>query len=95
MATSFVTKLIHKYGLEQHKNDVYLLQGINGNGILPLPSILPDEEENEMENSKRLCEMAHFLEIIRNLQSRLSAKFKKPGQGLVYCCFICHLYMLQ
>ncbi|GAY58686.1 hypothetical protein CUMW_188900 [Citrus unshiu] len=81
VATSFVTKMIRKYGLQQQKNDAYLLQGFNGNGILPLPPILPDEEQNEMENCKRLYEMAQFLEIIRNLQSRLSAKLKKPGQG--------------
>lgn len=91
MATSFVTKMIRKYGLQPQKNDAYLLQGFNGNGILPLPPILPDEEQNEMENCKRLYEMAQFLEIIRNLQSRLSAKLKKPGQGPVCCCFISYV----
>ncbi|KDP35278.1 hypothetical protein JCGZ_09437 [Jatropha curcas] len=35
-----------------------------------------------MEGSRRLHDMARLLEIIRNLQYRLRAKVKKPGQGL-------------
>ncbi|KAL5818547.1 hypothetical protein ACOSQ4_022389 [Xanthoceras sorbifolium] len=83
LASGFTTKMIRNYGLQQHKNDAYLLQGFNKTGILSLPSILPDKVQTEVETSRRLHEMAHFLEIIRNLQCRLSAKFKKPGQGSV------------
>lgn len=32
--------------------------------------------------------MAHFLEIIRNLQSRLNSKIKRPAQRLVGFCFV-------
>ncbi|KAK0608267.1 hypothetical protein LWI29_028101 [Acer saccharum] len=83
LASGFATKMIRKYGFQQHENNAYLLRGLNGTGILSLPSILPDKVHTEMETSRRLHEMAHFLEIIRNLQCRLNAKFKKPGQGLV------------
>ncbi|KAA8530957.1 hypothetical protein F0562_005676 [Nyssa sinensis] len=83
LATCFASKMIRKYGLIQHKKDAFILQGIRGIQNYTLPLVLLEKEHNEMGNSRRLREMAHFLEIIRNLQSRLSAKFKRPGQGLV------------
>uniref|UniRef100_A0A5B6Z0A7 Spatacsin C-terminal domain-containing protein n=1 Tax=Davidia involucrata TaxID=16924 RepID=A0A5B6Z0A7_DAVIN len=83
LATCFATKMIRKYGLIQHKKDAFILRGIRGIQNSSLPSVLPEKEHDEMGNSRRLREMAHFLEIIRNLQSRLSAKFKRPGRGLV------------
>lgn len=42
-----------------------------------------EKEYNKMGNSSRLHEMAHFLEIIRNLQSRLNSKIKRPAQSSV------------
>ncbi|XP_059642353.1 uncharacterized protein LOC132284280 isoform X2 [Cornus florida] len=83
LATSFATKMIRKYGSIQHKKDAFLLQGIKGMRNCSSLLVLPERERNEARNSRRLREMAHFLEIIRNLQCRLSAKFKRPGQGLV------------
>lgn len=80
--------MIRKYGLQLHKDEAYFLKGLNGMKLLSLPSTLLDEEQNDAKNSRRLSEMAHFLEIIRNLQCRLSAKFKKAGQGLVGYFFI-------
>ncbi|KAJ0041339.1 hypothetical protein Pint_27017 [Pistacia integerrima] len=85
LASCFATKMIRKYGLQLHKDDAYFLKGLNGMKLLSLPSTLVDEEQNDAKTSRRISEMAHFLEIIRNLQCRLSAKFKKPGQGLVDC----------
>ncbi|XWS41450.1 hypothetical protein CRYUN_Cryun17cG0082900 [Craigia yunnanensis] len=83
LATWFATKMIREYGLLQHKGDAFTLQYLDGPHVLALPPALPDKTQNEMGNSIRLREMAHFLEIIRNLQYQLRAKLKKPSQGLV------------
>ncbi|XP_038999892.1 uncharacterized protein LOC120125556 isoform X2 [Hibiscus syriacus] len=83
LATWFATKMIREYGLLQLKRDAFLLQGLDRSRVLALPSILPDKTQNEVGTSSRLREMAHFLEIIRNMQYQLRAKLKKPGQGLV------------
>ncbi|XP_007048161.2 PREDICTED: uncharacterized protein LOC18611704 isoform X1 [Theobroma cacao] len=83
LATWFATKMIREYGLLQRKKDAFMLQGLDGTCLLALPPVLPDKAQNEMGYSVRLREMAHFLEIIRNLQYQLRAKLKKPGQGLV------------
>ncbi|KAE8706827.1 ubiquitin carboxyl-terminal hydrolase 27-like [Hibiscus syriacus] len=83
LATWFATKMIHEYGLNQLKRDAFMFQGLDRPHVLALPSVLPDKTQNEVGTSTRLREMAHFLEIIRNLQYQLRAKLKKPGQGLV------------
>ncbi|XP_022741667.1 uncharacterized protein LOC111293165 isoform X2 [Durio zibethinus] len=83
LATWFATKMIREYGLLQHKRDAFMLQALDRHLVLALPPVLPDKTQNEMGTSKRLREMAHFLEIIRNLQYQLRAKLKKLGQGLV------------
>lgn len=72
--------MIRKYGFVEHKREAYLLERLHGSRMLCLPSILPDKAENEIGNSRRMHEMARFLEIIRNLQRRISAKFKKSSQ---------------
>lgn len=82
LGTCFATKMIRKYGLVQHKKDAFELQGASETQIYSLSPGLPNKEQIEMENSRKLHEMAHFLEIIRNLQCRLSAKFKRPSQVL-------------
>lgn len=78
LATRFATKMIRRYGLLQYNSYAQV-----GSQLLSLPPVLPDKVHTEVQISQRLHEMAHFLEIIRNLQSRLSSKFKRPGQGLV------------
>ncbi|XP_028112522.1 uncharacterized protein LOC114310657 isoform X1 [Camellia sinensis] len=83
LATCFATKMIRKYGLMQHRKDPFVLQGSRGVENSSLVSVVPNEKHNAMGNLRRLREMAHFLEIIRNLQCRLSAKVKRPGQGSV------------
>ncbi|KAM3708731.1 hypothetical protein ACJW31_02G119000 [Castanea mollissima] len=83
LATRFVTKMIHKYGLLQNKENACMLQSFSRTRILSLPPVRPEKVQYDQGNSRRLHEMAHFLEIIRNLQYRLSTKFRRPGQGLV------------
>ncbi|PRQ49064.1 putative spatacsin [Rosa chinensis] len=80
LATFFATKMIRKYWLLEHRKDAY---ESGRTQILSLPPVSPVKEEDEMANSRRLREMAHFLEIIRNLQSRLGSKYKRPGQESV------------
>eukprot|EP00257_Ricinus_communis_P021930 XP_015581513.1 uncharacterized protein LOC8264038 isoform X1 [Ricinus communis] len=81
LATAFTTKMIKKYGMQQHKNGE--LHGFRKIRLLSLPSISPDEVQNEIGGSGRLHDMSRFMEIIRNMQNRLRAQFKKRGQGLV------------
>jgi hypothetical protein len=88
LATRFATKMIRRYGLLQHREDAYILQGFSRTHILSLPPVRPDKVHKEQGNSRRLSEMAHFLEVIRNLQYRLSSKFKRHGQGSVSCFVI-------
>ncbi|KAB2051998.1 hypothetical protein ES319_A12G090100v1 [Gossypium barbadense] len=83
LATWFATKMIREYGLLQLKRDAFMFHGLDRPGVLALPSVLPDKTQNEVGTSMKLREMAHFLEVIRNLQYQLRAKLKKPGQALV------------
>ncbi|KAE7998209.1 hypothetical protein FH972_002775 [Carpinus fangiana] len=83
LATCFATKMIRRYGLLQRREDAYILQGFSRTHILSLPPVRPDKVHKDQGNSRRLSEMAHFLEVVRNLQHRLSSKFKRPGQGSV------------
>lgn len=85
--------MIRKFGLLQHDNDTYASPSLGDIEILSLPPVLPDRLPNEVGTSRGLSEMARFLEIIRNLQSRLSLKFKRPGQGLVR--FVILLFQLH
>ncbi|KAJ7945315.1 Spatacsin [Quillaja saponaria] len=83
LATCFATKMIRKYGLLHHKMNTCMLEGFSKTQLLSLPPVIPVKEHNEMDYARKLREMAHFLEIIRNLQHRLSSKFQRPTQGLV------------
>lgn len=80
--------MIRRYGLVQHKKDALELVGACETQFCPVSLGLLNKEQTAMENSRQLHDMAHFLEIIRNLQYRLSAKFKRPGQVMVCCCLI-------
>lgn len=82
--------MIRKYGLMQHKKDAIILQGTKREDNSSLLSVLPEEGHCDMGTLRRLKEMSHFLEIIRNLQCQLNAKFKRPGQGLVCCGVLLH-----
>ncbi|XP_063949090.1 uncharacterized protein LOC108222676 isoform X2 [Daucus carota subsp. sativus] len=87
LATCFATKMIRKYGLLQHRSDNFMTWSVNRIEDCHLPLLLENDynekEYNKMGNSSRLHEMAHFLEIIRNLQSRLNSKIKRPAQSSV------------
>ncbi|XWS44819.1 hypothetical protein CRYUN_Cryun15aG0081700 [Craigia yunnanensis] len=61
LLTWFATKMIREYGLLLHRRDALMLQDLDGPFVLALPPVLPDKTQNEMGNSTRLHEMAHFL----------------------------------
>ncbi|XP_070031321.1 uncharacterized protein [Nicotiana tomentosiformis] len=69
LGTGFATKMIREYGLLQQNSF--------------LSSELIDSRPDETGDLERLHKMAHFLEIIRNLQWRLTYKCKRLGQELV------------
>ncbi|XP_010261035.1 PREDICTED: uncharacterized protein LOC104599968 [Nelumbo nucifera] len=82
LATCFATKMVRKYGLLHHKKDQFLFQYMLGSRSHSLQSNLLDRNFTEIGDLRRLGEMAHFLEVIRNIQSRLGVKFRKSGRGL-------------
>ncbi|KAK4264830.1 hypothetical protein QN277_025955 [Acacia crassicarpa] len=77
LASCFATKMLRKYGLLQHERDSFMMEGFNQTGLLALPPIEPDNLQPEVDFARKLREMAHFLEIIRNLQCRLRSKFQR------------------
>ncbi|KAJ4966442.1 hypothetical protein NE237_018291 [Protea cynaroides] len=83
LATSFATKMLRKYGLAPSKKKALIFQDIKDPSIGTFKSLLPHKEITEMGNSRRLHEMAHLLMVIRNLCSRLSARCRRPGLGLL------------
>ncbi|KAK9064048.1 hypothetical protein SSX86_017920 [Deinandra increscens subsp. villosa] len=86
LGTHFSTNMIRSYGSLQHVHNEVMSTSILGMKDSSLPLLLADQEHNETENSRRLQEMAHLLEIIRNIQCRLATKLKKSvtrlGDGL-------------
>ncbi|KAL2342976.1 hypothetical protein Fmac_004261 [Flemingia macrophylla] len=88
LATCFATKMLHKYGLLQHRKDTSIAEGFNKTGLLSLPPIEPVKLQTEVDFSQKLCEMAHFLEIIRNLQCRHRSIFQRASKGSVRCSMV-------
>ncbi|MED6158928.1 hypothetical protein PIB30_037567 [Stylosanthes scabra] len=82
LATSFATRMLRKYGLLKHKRDTIIAEAFNKTELLSLPPIEPVKLQTEVDFTRKLREMAHFLEIIRNLQCRLRSKFQRASQGL-------------
>uniref|UniRef100_A0A1D1XPJ7 Protein DDB_G0268328 n=3 Tax=Anthurium amnicola TaxID=1678845 RepID=A0A1D1XPJ7_9ARAE len=77
LAACFATKMVQRYGLQELEKDGPTLgfrRGVNSHMQRTLV---------EISNSRRLEEMAHYLEIIRNLQQRLSVKRRKPSHGMI------------
>ncbi|CAL0330002.1 unnamed protein product [Lupinus luteus] len=81
LATRFATKMLRKYGLLQHKRDTCIAEALNKTGLLSLPPIEPVKLQTEVDYARKLREMARFLEIIRNLQSRLRPIFQRADSG--------------
>ncbi|CAA6664133.1 unnamed protein product [Spirodela intermedia] len=81
LAASFATKMIQRYGLIEFEEDYSTSGYDNGPNTFNMQQI-----PIETNISRRLEEMSHYLEVIRNLQQRLSLKSRKSmvdgGDGL-------------
>jgi spatacsin len=82
LATMFATEMIRRYGLLEYRKDVYMFDSKPRTQILSLPAVSLNIDV--MENSRRLSEMGYLLEITRNIQSRITRKFKKLGKVVYY-----------
>ncbi|KAJ8447051.1 hypothetical protein Cgig2_033620 [Carnegiea gigantea] len=82
IATCFAIKMLREYSVLGFK-DEFAARRIGGIDNCSLPLALPSKEHVESTESRRLHEMAHYLEIIRSIECQLAAKFKRPGQELV------------
>lgn len=82
LAARFATKMIRRYGLLKHKKEEAMLSIKKNLSISYLQPNLPAHDFDGINISRRLCEMSHFLEVIRNLQSRLTSKNRRLNRGL-------------
>ncbi|KAK9670568.1 hypothetical protein RND81_13G209900 [Saponaria officinalis] len=80
LATHFSIKMLHRYAVLEIQNE-YAIQRMQGTGILLLPPSVSCKQRDNHSDSRRLHEMAYYLEIIRNIQCQLAEKYKRPGQG--------------
>ncbi|ONK80835.1 uncharacterized protein A4U43_C01F22320 [Asparagus officinalis] len=81
LAASFATKMVRRYGLGEHKKEKFLYDAKE----LQISYAKPLERKNNLDeigNSRRLSEMAQFLEVIRNIQAQLSLKGRKLGKSM-------------
>ncbi|CAM8951081.1 unnamed protein product [Rhodiola kirilowii] len=78
LASAFATKMVRKYGMAEQKKSFASLQVANGTQVHYLPSNVPLKNQKNLDTSRKLREMAYFLEVIRNLQCRLTDKFRRP-----------------
>ncbi|KAK7399448.1 hypothetical protein VNO78_10630 [Psophocarpus tetragonolobus] len=82
LATCFATKMLHKYGSLQHKKDTFVAETFKKTVLLSLPPTEPLKLQTEVDFARKLCEIAHLLEIIRNLQCRHMSIFQRARKGL-------------
>ncbi|KAG9129276.1 hypothetical protein Leryth_015660 [Lithospermum erythrorhizon] len=83
LATAFSTRTIRVYGMLHQKRDDLEDKDVKDITRFSFLSQQVDLDHEKERSSKRLCEMARFLEIIRNLQLRLNARFRRPSDGQV------------
>lgn len=76
--------MIREYGLLQHKKDGMESWKAGGVQNSFLSSEVIDSRPGGTGDLERLRKMAHFLEIIRNLQWQLTYKCRRLGQELVF-----------
>lgn len=80
LAASFAIKTIRRYGLAERKQEIsHVKKDIEISYARPLNK--KRKFDGEISNSRRLCEMARYLEVIRNLQSLLSSKSHRLAGG--------------
>ncbi|GAB4847711.1 hypothetical protein Ancab_026773 [Ancistrocladus abbreviatus] len=83
LATRFAIKMIREYAILDHSRNGCSVDGMGRMEICASLTMLPYKEQDKVGYSRRMEEMAHYLEITRNLQCRLAAKRGRLGQALV------------
>ncbi|GMH24506.1 hypothetical protein Nepgr_026349 [Nepenthes gracilis] len=83
LATRFAIKMIRKYAMSDHSKNECAVNGIREVEICSPLLMLPYKEYDGVAYMRKMKEMAHYLEIIRNLQCRAAALRRRPGQGSV------------
>ncbi|KGN48416.1 uncharacterized protein LOC101206379 [Cucumis sativus] len=83
LGTHFATRMIHQYGMAELKRNATTFNDFSSSQEISIFPDFPFRMQNELDYSRKLHEMSHFLEIIRNLHCHLSSKFKRPCQELV------------
>lgn len=83
LGTHFATRMIHQYGMAEFKRNATTFNDFSSSQEISILLHFPFQMQSELECSRKLHEMSHFLEIIRNLHCHLSSKFKRPCQELV------------
>lgn len=83
LAARFASKVVRRYGLlTQKKSSTLELSKESllsqSQAILQIPKV------DSTKKFTRLCEMAFYLEVIRDLQTRLIPKSRRPGEAV--CC---------
>ncbi|KAL6583192.1 hypothetical protein OROMI_005270 [Orobanche minor] len=81
LATGYAIRVIREYGLLQHKKAASRPWNVGYEGA-PLLLELTDKEHNEERDLRSLQEMSQLLVVIRSLQRKLNARYKRPGQQL-------------
>ncbi|KAH9323150.1 hypothetical protein KI387_017789, partial [Taxus chinensis] len=83
LAARFATKMVCCYGRLKWKrhNHQFEIHSMEVANFMDSSSLL-NSSLNEADISGKLCEMAHLLEVIRNLQDRVNGKRKRPIQGM-------------
>ncbi|GFP83267.1 hypothetical protein PHJA_000470100 [Phtheirospermum japonicum] len=82
LATGYATRVMRKYGLLQHKKAAVRPWDVRGDKDVSLLLELTDKEYDAEGNSRSLQEMGQLLVVVRSLQGKLNAKFKRPGKQL-------------
>lgn len=83
LGTHFATRMIHQYGMAELKKNATTFDDFSSSLEISIFPDFPFRMQNELDYSRKLHEMSHFLEIIRNLHCHISSKFKRPCQELV------------
>lgn len=82
LAASFATKMVRQYGLAEYKKEELRYDENKAMGMSYLQPFQKKHNLDKISNSRRLLEMARFLEVIRNIQSRLISKTRRLDQAV-------------
>ncbi|XP_057541426.1 uncharacterized protein LOC130820175 isoform X2 [Amaranthus tricolor] len=89
LGSCFAIKMLREYAILEQKNEYALQRTRERDDSAPL--LLSNKEYSEFKDSRRLHEMAYYLEIIRNIQCQICSKFQRIGKEPVNALEAPHL----